>query len=170
MKSILGFSGYGNATDKERGHDISSVAGQDPEWQKVSGVIGASSTTPLQFIWEVNSCLPPTFQIVTGGIAHLTAKIYACVDRLARPDQDQTESADVRAAHWQEITAAYLVFGSGGATAAPSTSPAAISNGLYFPTEPLAHGFRPVWIRLVITPDGTQGADKLDLYSHGTDN
>jgi hypothetical protein len=170
IESPIGFSGYGNATDKERGHDITSAPGVDPEETRVLGQIPAGSEAPLQFIYCVNDTVPPTLQLIGGGIAVISVKIYACLDRLARPDDSQNESRDVRPATWQEITAGYNIVSATGTAALASTG-AAITNLLLSPGIPLAGALRANWIKIVLTPDGSSADDDvIDLYSHATSN
>lgn len=170
IKTLIGHTGMGNATDKEAGHNPVAQTSLDPEQQKVSGVIPAASVAPIQFIYEVNDYLAPTIQINAGAAALVSIKMYACNDRLCVSEQDQTESADYRAAHWVEITGSYLVFGANGANAALTSTAAVISSLLLFPSSNLALGFRPAWIRIVFTPSAAQPADALDVFAHGTES
>ena len=168
-KTIIGYTGMGVSTDKEAGHNPVGTVPTDPEQQKVSGVIALNSVTPIQFIYEVPYCLLPTIQVNANAAALVSIKVYACNDFLPRPDQDQAESAALRAAHWVEITDSYLVFGANGTNGALSSTAATISNLLLFPSSNLALGFRPAFVKVVFTPSASQPADVLDVFAHATE-
>jgi hypothetical protein len=168
ITTMLGYSGDGPATDQDRGHDI--VSGTTlAEEQRVSGVFAANTARTIQFIYETNCSLPPTLQINGGGVANISVKLYACLDRIPRQDNNQTESADVRAAHWVEVTAGFLTWTASGSTAFASTA-ATISSLLLSPNANMVQALRPNFFRITLTVDGSQGADAVDVYSHATSN
>lgn len=168
-KTIIGHTGLGVSTDKEAGHNPVGTVPTDIEQQKVSGVIPLNSVTPIQFIFEVPDCLLPTIQVLGNGLALVSVKLYVCNDRLARPDQDQTEASDLRPAHWMEVTASYLALGANGANAAFASTAAVISNMFIFPSSNASLGCRPAWFKVVFTPSASQPADVLDMFAHATE-
>lgn len=155
MKTILGPAGIGTAYDQGRGHDVSAT-------------VATGSTTPIQFIYAVHDCLPPTLHMVSGNVAKFAIQVLASNSYSPHADAMQDETQAARAGNWQDVTSAYLDYKAATKSVVSSTA-AAFTTKIIAPDTSTGVGFRPAYIKVVLTPDGTSGSgDTLDIYSHAT--